>query len=246
MSSVRRYRPASHASSGVQPEGSPLALRPRLARGDRPAHSCRPFRHRRTPRRSETENTMDLSLLISQWSGKLPEGFVRPTSLQTGLAECAHKRCRIKVAIKRDGTTAPHGAPQDVKGDRHRRLREPLTGRDAPTDSQASVECESLSYTQSNRLPPTRSRRGCQHWQRQHSACLSDLADSINPRSHDYFHTAASMSGPAPLAQPTTVPDTSSDWRPTRSRGTHLAAIEPPSSTSVPSFRLMWRKPSAR
>ena len=49
---------------------------------------------------------MDLQLLIAQWSGQLPEGFVRPASLQTGLAECAHKRCRNKVAIKRDGTPA--------------------------------------------------------------------------------------------------------------------------------------------
>ena len=49
---------------------------------------------------------MALQLLIAQWSGKLPEGFVRPASLQTGLAECKHKRCRNKVAIKRDGTPA--------------------------------------------------------------------------------------------------------------------------------------------
>ena len=49
---------------------------------------------------------MDLQLLIAQWSGKLPEGFVPPFSLQTELAECAHKRCRNKVAIKSDGTPA--------------------------------------------------------------------------------------------------------------------------------------------
>ena len=49
---------------------------------------------------------MDLQLLIAQWSGKLPEGFVRPARLQTGLADCKHKRCRNKVATKRDGTGA--------------------------------------------------------------------------------------------------------------------------------------------
>ena len=49
---------------------------------------------------------MDISLLIAQWSGQLPEGFVRPASLQTGLPECKHKRCHNKVAIKRDGTLA--------------------------------------------------------------------------------------------------------------------------------------------
>ncbi len=49
---------------------------------------------------------MDLPTLIAQWSGKLPPGFVPPAKLQNGLAECAHKRCRNKVAIKRDGTPA--------------------------------------------------------------------------------------------------------------------------------------------
>jgi len=49
---------------------------------------------------------MDLQLLIAQWSGKLPPGFVPPATLQTRLAECAHKRCRNKVAIKSDGIPA--------------------------------------------------------------------------------------------------------------------------------------------
>ena len=49
---------------------------------------------------------MDLQLLIAQWSGALPPGFVRPAFLETGLAECQHKRCRRKVSIKRDGTPA--------------------------------------------------------------------------------------------------------------------------------------------
>ena len=55
---------------------------------------------------ANTENTMDLQTVIAQWSGKLPPGFVPPARLQAGLAECAHKRCRNKVAIKRDGTPA--------------------------------------------------------------------------------------------------------------------------------------------
>ena len=49
---------------------------------------------------------MDLETLIAQWSGKLPDGFVRPAILDTGLATCQHRRCKRKVAIKRDGTPA--------------------------------------------------------------------------------------------------------------------------------------------
>ncbi len=49
---------------------------------------------------------MDLQLLIAQWSGNLPPGFVRPAILETGLPRCCHKRCPRKVAIKRDGTPA--------------------------------------------------------------------------------------------------------------------------------------------
>ena len=49
---------------------------------------------------------MDLQLLIAQWSGAFPPGFVRPAILETGRATCCHTRCRRKVAIKRDGTPA--------------------------------------------------------------------------------------------------------------------------------------------
>ena len=49
---------------------------------------------------------MDIQLLIAQWSGQLPPGFLPPAGRQTGSAECAHKRCRNKVAIKSDGTPA--------------------------------------------------------------------------------------------------------------------------------------------
>ncbi|MCY4498551.1 MAG: hypothetical protein OXC14_14835 [Rhodospirillaceae bacterium] len=49
---------------------------------------------------------MDIKSLIAQINGKLPEGFVRPTILETGLATCSQRRCKRKVAIKRDGTPA--------------------------------------------------------------------------------------------------------------------------------------------
>ena len=49
---------------------------------------------------------MDLQLLIAQWTGALPPGFVRPAILDTGLATCQHKRCKNKVAIEADGAPA--------------------------------------------------------------------------------------------------------------------------------------------
>ncbi|MYE22956.1 MAG: hypothetical protein F4Y01_03270 [Gammaproteobacteria bacterium] len=49
---------------------------------------------------------MDLSQLIAHWSGKLPEGFVPPAVPNKDLPTCRHKRCRNKVAVKRDGTPA--------------------------------------------------------------------------------------------------------------------------------------------
>ena len=50
---------------------------------------------------------MDLELLIAQWSGKLPEGFVPPAALRrTPTGVCSHKRCHRPVAIKKDGTPA--------------------------------------------------------------------------------------------------------------------------------------------
>ena len=50
---------------------------------------------------------MDLELLIAQWSGKLPDGFVPPAALRrTPTSECSHKRCHRPVAIKKDGTPA--------------------------------------------------------------------------------------------------------------------------------------------
>ena len=49
---------------------------------------------------------MDIQFLIAQMSGKLPDGFVRPAILETCLATCQHRRCKRKVAIKRDGSPA--------------------------------------------------------------------------------------------------------------------------------------------
>ena len=48
---------------------------------------------------------MDLQLLTAQWTGRLPNGFVRPAILDRGLATCCHRRCR-KVAIKKNGEPA--------------------------------------------------------------------------------------------------------------------------------------------
>ena len=50
---------------------------------------------------------MDLSTLVAQWSGKLPEGFVPPAILRrTTAPECSLKRCRRPAAVKKDGTFA--------------------------------------------------------------------------------------------------------------------------------------------
>ena len=49
---------------------------------------------------------MDIQFLIAQINGKLPDGFVRPAILDAALPECKMKRCRRKVAVKRDGTPA--------------------------------------------------------------------------------------------------------------------------------------------
>ena len=49
---------------------------------------------------------MDLDTLIAQWSGTLPPGFVRPAIPEADLATCVHRRCKRKVAIKKDGTPA--------------------------------------------------------------------------------------------------------------------------------------------
>ena len=50
---------------------------------------------------------MDLQLIIAQWSGALPPGFVRPAPIpQTAETRCQQPRCNGTVALKRDGTPA--------------------------------------------------------------------------------------------------------------------------------------------
>jgi len=49
---------------------------------------------------------MELSLIVAHWSGRLPKGFVPPAIPDKDLPTCKHKRCRNKVAVKRDGTPA--------------------------------------------------------------------------------------------------------------------------------------------
>ena len=49
---------------------------------------------------------MDLELLLAQWSGTLPPGFVSPAILRTEFPACRHKRCKRPVAIKCNGESA--------------------------------------------------------------------------------------------------------------------------------------------
>ena len=49
---------------------------------------------------------MDLQLLIAQWSGALPAGFVRPPVPQRSLPRCVQTRCKRPVWIKPDGELA--------------------------------------------------------------------------------------------------------------------------------------------
>ena len=49
---------------------------------------------------------MDLSLLIAQWSGQLPPGFVPHAILRQDLPTCVQTRCRRPVAIKKNGEPA--------------------------------------------------------------------------------------------------------------------------------------------
>ena len=49
---------------------------------------------------------MDLQLLIAQWRGQLPPGFVRPAMLTADLPQCAQPRCPRKVTFKKNGELA--------------------------------------------------------------------------------------------------------------------------------------------
>ena len=46
---------------------------------------------------------MDIGLLIAQWSGQLPPGFLLPGVRPEARPECSHKRCHRPVAVKRNG-----------------------------------------------------------------------------------------------------------------------------------------------
>ncbi len=54
---------------------------------------------------------MDIELLVAQWSGKLPPGFVRPPALRQPLPTCAQRRCKRPVWVKPDGTLATSCRP---------------------------------------------------------------------------------------------------------------------------------------
>ena len=95
---------ACHACSASQPDGSPQAPTS-LARGDRPARACRPLGTDALQRRNpETENHMDLQLLIAQWSGRLPEGFVPHTVMREQPPRCSQPRCTRSASRKADGS----------------------------------------------------------------------------------------------------------------------------------------------
>ena len=49
---------------------------------------------------------MDIELLVAQWSGKLPPGFVRPPVLRQPMPTCSQRRCKNPVWVTPDGTLA--------------------------------------------------------------------------------------------------------------------------------------------
>ncbi|MCY3814236.1 MAG: hypothetical protein OXH15_20840 [Gammaproteobacteria bacterium] len=49
---------------------------------------------------------MDIALIVAQWSGRLPPGFVPPPVLDEPLPTCAQRRCSKPVWIKPDRTLA--------------------------------------------------------------------------------------------------------------------------------------------
>ena len=54
---------------------------------------------------------MDIALIVAQWSGRLPPGFVPPPGLRQPLPRCAQRRCTRPVWIKPDGTLAKSCRP---------------------------------------------------------------------------------------------------------------------------------------
>ena len=49
---------------------------------------------------------MDIALIVAQWSGKLPPGFVPPPVLRQPLPTCVQRRCKRPVWIKPNGDLA--------------------------------------------------------------------------------------------------------------------------------------------
>ena len=54
---------------------------------------------------------MDIALVVAQWSGRLPPGFVPPPVLRQPLPRCVQTRCTRTVWIKPDGTLAKSCRP---------------------------------------------------------------------------------------------------------------------------------------
>ena len=54
---------------------------------------------------------MDLSTLIAQWSGKLPDGFVPPAVMREEPETCSQPRCKRKRARKANGEWAASCQP---------------------------------------------------------------------------------------------------------------------------------------
>ena len=61
---------------------------------------------------------MDLQLLIAQWSGATPPGFVRPAILDTALPRCQHRRCprKSRSQARRDPRQSVLEVPEKARG----------------------------------------------------------------------------------------------------------------------------------
>ena len=136
--SVRRYHPASHACSRGQPGRFSANAPTSLARGDRAARACRPFRtdaHRvATP---ETENDMELSTPIAQWSGKLPPGFARAVRS----AAMHHCSCSRSNSSHRAPRTSPLRVAVSTRNSRHN-----FELSDAPQARMSRSAAETAAY----------------------------------------------------------------------------------------------------
>ena len=58
---------------------------------------------------------MDVDSIIAHWTGKLPEGFVRPPLLQQALPECSQRRrYRRPVSVKKNVSAVTQQPPPMV------------------------------------------------------------------------------------------------------------------------------------